>query len=46
MEFRQGTALAVPKSSVITGVSTPEVRVIVSHGIYEIAWCQSAIPSF
>jgi hypothetical protein len=37
MAFRQGTASAVPKSSVISGVSTPEVRVIVSRGIYELA---------
>jgi hypothetical protein len=37
MAFRQGTASAVPKSSVISGVSTPEVCVIVSWGIYEIA---------
>jgi hypothetical protein len=37
MAFRQGTALAVPKNGVFSGVSTPEVRVIVSWGIYEIA---------
>jgi hypothetical protein len=37
MDFRQGTALAVPKSSMIAGVSTPEVLVIVSQGICEIA---------
>jgi hypothetical protein len=33
MAFRQGTALAVPKSSVISVVSTPEGRMIVMRGI-------------
>jgi len=45
MAFRQGTAAlvpsgaegAVPKSPVISGVSTPEVRVIAREGMYEIA---------
>jgi hypothetical protein len=32
MVFRQGTALAVPKNGVNSGVSTPEVRVIDSRG--------------
>jgi hypothetical protein len=35
MAFRQGTALAVPKSIVITGVSTPEVRVIVGRFYFD-----------
>jgi len=37
MAFRQGTASAVLKSSVISGVSTPEERMIVMRGIYVMA---------